>query len=191
MRCFVAVDLSAPVRAAAARLQEGMRAAAGRADVRWTEPAGFHLTLKFLGEVPEVQVPAVVAALDTVAAASAPLALAAGGAGAFPSVRRPRVVWVGVTTGAAELARLARAVEEALAPLGFPPEGRGFHGHLTLGRVRAPRALAGLARAIEDAPALEASGWTAVDIVLYRSHLRRTGAVYEPVARVPLGRRHT
>ena len=186
MRCFVAIDPPASVRQAIAGVQERVRAAAGAIDVRWVDPAAVHVTLKFLGEVAEARIPGVVAALRTLAADTAPLPLAVGGVGAFPSPRRARVVWVGMPAGAPDLARLAGGVDRALAPLDFVPEARPWRAHLTVGRVRSPRGLGRLAAAIEGAARAEIGAWTAREVVLYQSHLRPTGAVYEAVARLPL-----
>ena len=183
MRCFVAIDVSPDVRAALARAQTAVRAIARGTDVRWVDPAQLHLTVQFLGQVPDPQVPDIAARLETVAATTPPITLAAAGLGAFPTVRRARVVWAGVTTGAAELAALAQGVGAALAPLGFPPEDRPFRAHATLGRVRSPRALGALARALERHGGVDLGTWTAREIVLYQSRLRPTGAVYEAVAR--------
>jgi len=184
VRCFVAIDPPAGVRAAIAAVQGAVRAAAGAADVRWVDPAAVHLTLKFLGEVAEGRTPAVVEALRMVGAGACPLALAVGGVGAFPSPRRARVVWIGVTAGAPGLALLATAVDRGLAGMGFVPEARAFSGHLTIGRVRSAHGR--LAAAIEGAARDQIGTWTARELVLYRSHLRPAGAVHEVLARLPL-----
>jgi RNA 2',3'-cyclic 3'-phosphodiesterase len=186
VRCFVAVDLSPDVRDAIAHAQAGVRAAAARADVRWVDPAQLHLTLKFLGAVPDDRVPAVSRALEAAVAPTPPIALAAAGLGGFPSLGRPRVLWAGVAAGASELALLADAVDRALVPLGFPPESRPFRGHLTIGRVRSPRGGRALAAAVEAARAPAFGAWTAAEVVLYESRLRPTGAVYAPVSCHPL-----
>jgi 2'-5' RNA ligase len=187
VRCFLAVDPSSEVRAALAGRLADLAAGARRADVRWVDAAALHLTIKFLGQVAVDGVEAIPAALAGALRDTPPLQLAAGGFGAFPSPRRARVVWAGITDGTAALARLAAQVDEALAPLGFPAEGRSFHGHLTLGRVRSPRGLGPLAREIERAEGLGFGAWTAREVVLYRSRLGRGGAVYEPLARLALG----
>jgi len=186
VRCFVAIDPPAGVRAAIAAVQGAVRAAAGAADVRWVDPAAVHLTLKFLGEVAEGRTPGVVEALRMVGAGGCSLALAVGGVGAFPSPRRARVVWIGVTAGAPGLARLAAAVDRGLAGMGFVPEVRAFSGHLTIGRVRSAHSLGRLAAAIEGAARDQIGTWTARELVLYRSHLRPAGAVHEVLARLPL-----
>jgi RNA 2',3'-cyclic 3'-phosphodiesterase len=98
-----------------------------------------HLTIRFLGEVGPDVIAGVVAAMPDAMAMLAPFDLALGGVGAFPSADRPRVVWLGVTDGAAEVRRLATRVGEALAPIGVPPESGEFVPHVTLFRVRTPR----------------------------------------------------
>jgi 2'-5' RNA ligase len=186
MRCFVALDLPGGVRTALGGTQAPLRAAAPRADVRWVAPAGVHLTLKFLGEVTDERRDAVRAALEGVTRGAAPIELACAGLGVFPGPARPRVVWAGITGGLRDLGVLAVAVERILAPLGFPPERRPFRGHATLGRVRSPRSVAVLVRALEREARTEFGSWTASEIVLYRSHLRPTGSIYEPLVRLPL-----
>jgi 2'-5' RNA ligase len=186
MRCFVAIDLSPAVRAALGDAQATLRAACARADVRWAAPTQFHLTLKFLGQVADERVPEVAAALAPVAGATAPIVLAAAGLGGFPSPSRPRVLWTGVRAGVAELGVLAAAIDRALAPLGFPLEGRPFRGHVTIGRVRSPKGLGRLAAALRRAAEVQLGSWTAREVVLYQSKLRPTGAVYEAVARLSM-----
>jgi 2'-5' RNA ligase len=183
VRCFVAIDLPDDVRAAVAAAQERLRAASPRADVRWTAAGAMHLTLRFLGEVADVG--PVREVLAMVAARHAPIALAGGGLGAFPGLARPRVLWAGITHGIRELGLLAADVERALVPLGFAPEARPFRGHLTLARVRSPRGISRIADLI-DGDATSFGAWTVTEIVLYRSHLRPAGSIYEALDRLPL-----
>ena len=189
MRCFVAVDVPPDVRTRVAALTARVRGAAPRADVRWSNAESLHVTLKFLGEVPDVRVPLVEGALATVAAAHSPLTLVAAGAGGFPNPARPRVVYVGILGQVEALTRLAGAVDGALEALGFPGERRAFRGHLTVGRVRTPRGAEGLAAALRAEEGVAAGTWTAGELVLYHSRLRPSGAVHEAVARLPLAGR--
>jgi 2'-5' RNA ligase len=94
-----------------------------------------HVTLKFLGETPETSVDGIVRAAEAVALGVPAFAVRLRGAGAFPNFRRPRVVWIGIEP-AEPLVRLATALDEACARLGFARETRGFAAHLTLGRVK-------------------------------------------------------
>lgn len=144
-------------------------------------PAGWHLTLRFLGSADEV-------ATDRVTAAVAQSPLGAGfvmtiaGLGAFPNPRRATVIWLGVTRGEDRLTELAELCEEAAQSAGFPPEDRPFHPHLTLSRVRPAENVADLL-ASEPPPPIR----TTVDrVTLFRSHLGRGGAVYEPIEEFPL-----
>ena len=107
--------------------------------LRWTHPGNWHLTLRFLGNVPTPRLPELTTALAEVA--FAPFTLAVGRAGAFPARGTPRVLWLGLTRGGKECASLAGAVNAALAPLGFAPEGRPFAPHLTLARVHEARGI--------------------------------------------------
>lgn len=186
MRCFIALEVPAEVRAAIARAQQALRAAAPRADVRWADPATIHLTLKFLGEVPAEQVTDVSAAAAATVATAPPFHLAVGGLGAFPSPSRPRVVWAGITAGGPPLAALAARVEAAMEPLGFAREARPFHGHLTVGRVRSLAGVRPLAQAVEAAGALALGAWTAREIVLFESRLLPTGALHHALGTHPL-----
>ncbi|HET6923760.1 MAG TPA: RNA 2',3'-cyclic phosphodiesterase, partial [Anaeromyxobacteraceae bacterium] len=157
LRLFVALDPPEPVRRRIAAMQLELRRAAGRhADqVRWVAPEDVHLTLQFLGAVPEERLEALRGALAALARQARPLALELKGAGGFPSARRPRVVWVGVGGEIAPLADLAAGLGRRLAPLGFPPEDRPLSPHLTLGRAREGRGAPGLGGALAQVASLE------------------------------------
>lgn len=188
MRVFVAANIGPDIREALARLQAALRAGAPGADVGWVRPEGIHVTLKFLGEVAEERIPGVTDALRTALEGQGPFALRCRGTGAFPNLRRPRVVWAGIGSGGEELAGIQSRVEATLLPLGFPPEGRAFTPHLTLGRVRSPKHTDLLARAIGRFEG-EAFGEIVVDrIDLMRSELKPSGAVYSVVEAFPLSR---
>ena len=188
-RLFVALEPPEPVRRRLAALADELRRSAGRAagDVRWVAPDNVHLTLQFLGAVPEERVAATEAALrDAAAAAGRPLSLSLHGAGGFPNARRPRVLWAGLEGDVAPLATLVTEIGARLAKLGFPPEGRPFAPHLTRGRARDARGAPGLAGALAAAAQAEATPWRAAELVLFESHLSPKGPRYEAIARVPL-----
>jgi 2'-5' RNA ligase len=188
MRCFVAVDLSDQTRDAIGAAQARLRATAPRAEIGWIDPAKMHLTLKFLGEVDEEQRGAIEDALAVVARRHAPFLLTAGGAGTFPGPSRARILWVGLTAGLREIGLLAADVERTCVPLGFPPEARPFRGHVTLGRVRAPRGVGRVVRAMQALDRAAFGTWTVPELVFYRSHLGGSrGARYEALARFAFG----
>ncbi len=149
--------------------------------IRWVRPENVHLTLKFLGEVAEERVRDVCAAIDGAADGVAPFEMAIARFGAFPSLRRPQVVWVGVELEST-LQALQESIEEALAALGFPREGRAFRPHLTLGRARkhvSPNEFRGLDDLVKRLEYRDAFQVRSVDVV--RSRLRPTGAIYDVV----------
>jgi 2'-5' RNA ligase len=106
--------------------------------VRWTPREQLHITLRFLGEVAAAAVAEVDGRLAEAARDREPFTLSMGGVGAFPSMKRPRVIWL-ATRPSAPMRELHRSVEVALDKCGFEPEGRPFRPHITLGRVRQPR----------------------------------------------------
>jgi 2'-5' RNA ligase len=187
-RLFIALEPPEPVRRRIAALAEELRQGAGRAgdDVRWVRPENVHLTLQFLGAVPEERVAGIVAALRDAAAGARPLSLSLRGAGGFPNARRPRVLWAGIEGDLSPLAALVAGLGARLAKLGYPPEERPFSPHLTLGRARDGRGAPGLAGALARAGQAEATPWRAVELVLFESHLSPRGPRYEAVARIPL-----
>lgn len=188
-RLFVALDPPDAVRRRLAAIGVELRRGAGRAadEVRWVPPENVHLTLQFLGAVPEERVPDVEAALRAAAAATRPLSLEVKGVGGFPNARRPRVLWAGLAGDLAALEALAADVGRRLAPLGFPPEDRPFSAHLTLGRAREARGSPGLAGALARAAEAAGAPWRATELVLFESHLSPKGPHYDPLVRAPFG----
>jgi 2'-5' RNA ligase len=183
----VAVDLPAEVRDAIAESSSALRAANPRAQVSWTKPEKMHLTLKFLADVPDPTLSRLRTALAAVAIRHARFTLVACGVGGFPSRARPRVLWAGLTEGMREVGRLAADVERACEPLGFPLESRPFRGHLTIGRVRAPRGIGRIVAAMDRFESAVFGRWTVGEIVLYRSHLHGSaGSTYEPLGQFAL-----
>ena len=177
MRSFLAVDLPDDVRAALVRVGDRLPGA-----VRRVRPEALHLTLRFLGDIDDEQVPALIEALRA-ATRRAPASLVLAGGGAFPSPVRPRVLWAGLRGDLEELHDLARAVEQAVVAAGLPPEPRPFHPHVTLGRVkgRVPR------RVVDELAALPDLGEVPLDaVVLYESELLPEGARHTVVHRFPL-----
>lgn len=136
-RAFVAIALPATVAEVLQSIQD--RLAPETPGVRWTgATSGFHLTLAFLGDVPDAELPALSRAMAMAAEPAAPLSLRLEGLGAFPSPSRPRVLWAGIGgPGRAELTPLRSAIAAALGTLGHPPADDRFRPHVTLGRIRA------------------------------------------------------
>ncbi len=181
-RTFIAVEFSADTRAALGGLAQRLAQATPERTVSWVKPELMHLTLKFLGDTPEAAVPKIAAALDTVANGQTAFAVQTCELGCFPNLKRPRVVWMGFDAqGVLRLGALNRAVEIAVAPLGFPTEARPFSAHLTLGRVRKEASPSQAAKVGESVRALKGMP-TLTDILdsilLIKSELRPAGPVY-------------
>jgi len=184
LRLFVAVELGPEIQGRLVAVQDVLRACSA---VRWVRPENLHLTLKFLGEVPRERILQIREALERVARQHSPLELVLEGVGAFPDLKRPGVLWVGVSSGQEELRRVARHLEGEFGGLGFQPEGRGFVGHVTLGRVARPGAASSLEQAV-GALASDPLGFCRVsEICLFCSRLHPTGPVYSVLHRFPLG----
>ncbi|MDP2840106.1 MAG: RNA 2',3'-cyclic phosphodiesterase, partial [Syntrophales bacterium] len=166
------------------RIQDRLRKLI-RGDLRWIRPEGIHLTLKFFGDVPENAVADISAVAGPAAAAVGPFELAIGGAGVFPDPIRPRVVWLGMNGEVARLVAFQQRLERALGETGFPPEERPFRPHLTLGRVKSPKGLTGIAEALEKGETVTTGSFTASGISLFQSDLTPRGAVYTRLAEYP------
>jgi 2'-5' RNA ligase len=151
---------------------------------RWTFRESWHVTLKFLGATPEERLAEVTGIVEQAASASEPAQTRLTGLGAFPGVRRARVLWVGLDDPGGVLAGLARALEEGFVPHGFPAERRPWTPHLTVARLKVPAAVA-----LEpDRAGLDEQPFEVGEMVLFRSHLRAAGATYEALERFRLGR---
>lgn len=179
LRLFLALDLPPEAETALARVVAEL--ARIGADVRWVGRGKAHLTLKFLGATDPRRVPEVEAALDALHWPSG-LALALHGLGRFPPRGPARVVWAGLEGDVGPLGDLAASLDEQMAACGFPRESRPFAPHVTLGRVRGPRALRDLDAAIERAsPGFHVDLPRLCRVVLYRSELAPGGSRYTPL----------
>lgn len=190
VRSFIAIELDRAVLQALDQVQTDLKRRVGREVVRWVRSDGVHLTLKFLGNVPAGQVPVIEQGLRRVCAAYHPFTLYCANVGCFPHERRPRVVWVGVEEPSGTLLALQRAVEEEIAPLGYPTESRAFTPHLTLGRAQrsaSPSELRQLGELVASYRSDRIAAMEVRSVSLMRSELRPTGAVYTCLAAVPLG----
>jgi 2'-5' RNA ligase len=157
--------------------------------LEWGEVAGvracrrdqWHVTLQFLGNRADID--AVSDRLKDLAVRRGRVRL--GGGGAFPNERRGRVLWLGLREGAALFGQLAASVGALLTPLGYPPEARTYHPHVTLARCKAPTDLRPAVAALGAEPVGPA--WTVEEVVLFESRTRREGAEYLERGRFPLG----
>lgn len=154
--------------------------------IRWGRPEGIHLTLKFFGDISAQDVENISEAIAKRTAAVPPFALEITGLGAFPDATRPRVIWLGITGQLSPLLSLQKDLEAELSLLGFPKEDRLFRAHLTMGRVKVPRGIIGLAPAVEAGGNLTVGNFTVGEVALFQSSLSPQVAIYTKLAAFPL-----
>jgi 2'-5' RNA ligase len=189
IRAFLAIEMPEALRPGLALIQGELKRS--RADVRWVAVNNIHLTLKFFGNVPDEEIDALALAAREAAAETAPLQLQATSAGAFPSSQAPRVVWLGLGGDVLPLTQLFYRLEKAFAALGYPPEGRAFNPHLTLGRVKSPANRERLARLLEKLPPVDWPPFTVKELILFQSVLSPQGSKYTPLEVIKLGGKET
>ncbi len=187
MRCFVVIEIPNEIRAELARLQKDL---AGRVDVRkgdakWVEPEGMHLTLKFLGEVPDNQVVEVCRIVGEVARRHDPFDFAVKEVGSFGG-RSARVLWVGAGLDCPELLDLQQDLEEQFDRAGWPKEVRQFSGHLTLCRIRNVKAGEKLGEAAKHYGDCDLGVAPAAEICIFESQLKPGGPIYTRVGHYTL-----
>jgi 2'-5' RNA ligase len=189
-RLFIAIELPEEVLSALVKIQARLKQQPSSQAVRWVDPKGIHLTLKFLGDVPVDQRDTLQDALTRAVHGLLPFDLATGGLGCFPNPKRPRVVWVGIQGQMDILHTLRDAVEAQIAPLGYPTEDRPFSPHLTLGRVRREadrRDVSRLGELVAGTALEQAVAWHINQVCLIRSELKPSGAVYTSLFQAALG----
>lgn len=192
IRCFIALELPEEARRWCAGAIERARQLLGADEVgvRWVDPNGIHLTLKFLGSVSAGRIPAIGDATRRLLADQPSFALTIGPAGVFPGPRAPRVLWLGLLGDLPALHACQARVEQAAESLGFPREKRALRPHLTLGRVRdrvAPAQRAAIGRLPAEWPPGNGPTFEATAASLMQSHLGPQGARYTRLADLPFG----
>jgi 2'-5' RNA ligase len=182
-RLFVGVRVSLATANQLARAVETLarRARDGGLDLTWVPPAGYHVTLKFLGWTRPEAIEAVVDAIDRVAVGARAFTFKTARLGAFDSVDKATVVWAGVEEPTGALAQLAASLETALEAIGYAPEARPYHPHVTLARLREIRAVKDLVLPVAE----QMFGDTRIDAVtLFESETKPAGSVYKEISRI-------
>ncbi len=189
VRAFIAIEMPPEIQSHLAWVQDRLRRELRDLPIRWVRPESIHLTLKFLGMVPASHVDEIVAALRGLALERGPFTFVVEGIGCFPDLRHPRVIWVGISDPTRALAAFQRLIESSMQKLGYPPEDRPYQPHLTLGRVSrdaTPAHHRRIAEVIERTTVERLGEVRATEITLMRSDLHPQGAIYTPIARLPL-----
>jgi RNA 2',3'-cyclic 3'-phosphodiesterase len=184
LRAFVAMELPGDLLKTLEAGQSELKRRGVRA--RWIRPESLHLTLKFLGNISADQVAAVTDALQAAAGRHGAFCLTAAGIGVFPGVRRPRVLWAGLSGDIAALAQLQRDLDDRLVAVGFSREARDFHGHLTLGRFSTEVDSGRIADVVASYTSTIFGGFEVREVVLFQSDLQPQGPVHTALARAKL-----
>jgi RNA 2',3'-cyclic 3'-phosphodiesterase len=188
IRSFIAIPLSPEVQRNARRLLRDLRE--DKDGVKWVPEDNLHLTLKFLGDVVDREVPQVCQAIRRASATIEPFDLEFSSVGGFPTADRPRVIWSGISSGGEQLVELVTALETELAKLGFKPEPRDYRPHLTLGRVRSGSRSASteVVERIARYQSRSLGAMPAEQVRLYASYLDTSGPTYHVMDTIWLGK---
>jgi len=191
IRSFVAIELPDEAKKGLASLRRELERDEHRF-VKWVDPGGVHLTLKFLGNIPPRRVTEISEAMKKATQGLSPFVLEISGLGAFPSLKQPRVVWVGVGGELDKLSTLQQNIDSAFATLGFAREERPFVPHLTVARVREGASASERGRFGELVGSAAFEGRYRIDVEavrLMRSQLTPAGAIYTCLSVIGLGPR--
>ncbi|NQT32632.1 MAG: RNA 2',3'-cyclic phosphodiesterase [Candidatus Omnitrophica bacterium] len=178
IRTFIALELSTEAKEELARIISELEKA--DAIVKWVDPKTVHLTLKFLGSIPEEKVLGISEKLKKIASSTRPFDIGLSGVGVFPTWDHIKVIWAGVSEGALESKALAEKIDKAMHEEGFDREKRAFSPHLTLGRMKSVRnkdELKNRAKSLQVNPVKS----HITSIVFFRSDLTPEGAVHTPL----------
>lgn len=184
MRTFIAVGISQTVKEQIDELVENMKKGIVRTGChpKWVKTENVHLTLKFLGNIEEAQVPEIKTAIDDIASQFKPFTVRLSGLGMFPSKRQPRVLWIGFTKGEQALIKMQTLLERKLGDIGFPVESRRFHPHLTLARIKSLKGTAGLADIVSIYKTANCGECPIDKITFFKSTLTPQGPIYNAIS---------
>ena len=184
IRAFIALELPEEIIAFIRKIQEGLRSYGFKA--RWVRPENIHLTLKFLGDINSEEIKKAGDAIISAASENASMSLSAKGIGFFPGVKRSQVIWTGIAGQTRELADLQKTLDGKLDTVGFPKEKRPFKGHLTIARIKRKIDARRLVDAMKEFAKFESKTFIADEVVLFKSELKPSGAVYTMLMSVAL-----
>jgi 2'-5' RNA ligase len=184
LRTFIAIPLPVEIRDNLAALQQQL--ARSVPDVKWVEHENLHVTLVFLGDVRNEEIPAVCSAAQEAVAATRPFPIIVQGLSCFPHPANPRILWAGIQLGGDEVRQVYDSVSLALQMLGFRGEERGFTPHITIGRTRSGRAGRAARDALPSHAAALAGKTTVEEICIYSSEPGETGSHYQILGRAKL-----
>jgi 2'-5' RNA ligase len=185
IRSFLAIEIPRAIQEKIEEVQKDLRSS--YADVRWVNPEKIHLTLKFFGSIEESRIEPIVKSIEGPVLNISSFSIKGRGVGAFPNLKNPRVIWMGLVDGKEVLIHFQKQLEEELKKIEFEPEERAFHPHLTLGRMRSSKGREELIGRIEKHQEEEFGVFQVEKVVLFKSDLRPTGPIYTSLRELRLG----
>jgi len=187
IRSFLAIEIPKPILKKIEEIQGDFRST--HADVRWVSPEKIHLTLKFFGNIEESRIDPIFKSIEEPIRNTPPFSLKVHGVGAFPNMKNPRVIWMGLVEGEEVLISLQKQIEAQLEKIGFQPEDRPFHPHLTLGRMKSSRGKEELVGRMEKHREEEFGDFQVERMILFKSDLTPSGPIYTLLKELKLGGR--
>ncbi len=184
IRTFIAVDVPEDIKEKIFEVEKELIKSAGEG-VKWEGIEKFHITLKFLGDVNEEAIDSIYNVLSESLTGFGKFSIIYKGVGAFPDLKKPRVIWVGCEDPSGKLFDLQKIVEDKMNELGFEKEEKEYHPHITLGRVKSPKNLGGLIKKIESIN-FEAGAGEVAEVLIMKSDLKPSGSVYTVLRKIKL-----
>lgn len=176
VRAFIAIELKFETIAFIQKFQDELKSYGLKA--KWITPKNIHLTLKFLGDINSEDVKKAGDALISATGENPAILLRAKGIGVFPGIKRPRILWAGITGQTKKLLNLQKILDDKLQNFGFPKEKRPFKGHLTIARIKKKIDAKRLIGAMKEFSGFESNPFMVDEVVLFQSELKPSGAVY-------------
>jgi len=181
IRAFIAMDLDSKIKRSIQNIQEQLCQAS--CDINWVKPENVHLTLKFLGNIQEDKIPEIIQKLISLTGRFPPISSQLTHLGMFPDTTRPKVLWIGLTQEQT-FQDLAAYIEQDLLSLGFLPENKKFHPHITIGRLKSTKGIQKLCLLTQDYSSFTSLKQTFDCLTFYKSILTSHGPVHEPLNKI-------
>jgi 2'-5' RNA ligase len=185
VRTFIAIELPDKIQSDIRQLKHSLTPY--RFDIRWVKPLDMHLTIKFLGDVDPVDLDAIGRVLSDKAGHFPIFDLIPRGLGVFPSLKRPRIIWIGIAGQTDVLGSIQKSVSSGLNDIGFAAEKRLLRGHLTFGRIKSRIDQDRLLEAFHAQQKFVSKSFTVENLVMFRSELTPGGPIYTKLYEMPLG----
>jgi len=177
IRAFIAIELNKEIHDYLANIQNELKQA--RADVKWVKPENIHLTLKFLGNMDISQINQIKKILAEISQGENEFSIELSRVGAFPKLKYPRAIWIGIEKNQDKVTEIANNLEERLHKLGISKEDRPFHPHITIGRVKSSLNRSTLAEKLTSINIPQRPSMTIKKLTLFKSTLTPNGPIYQ------------